>query len=88
MNVRDFVLVNGDTIFNLNFNSLISNLKKNKIGIIALTKNIKQKSKELSNLSLKKNSLYFKENSTMMNGGVYFFNSKIFKYIKKKRMFS
>ena len=83
MNVRDFVLVNGDTIFNLNFNSLILNLKKNKIGIIALTKNIKQKSKKLSNLSLK-NSLYFKENSTMMNGGVYFFNSKIFKYIKKK----
>ena len=43
MNVRDFVLINGDTIFNLNLNSLISNLKKNKIGIIALTKNIKQK---------------------------------------------
>ena len=84
INVRDFVLINGDTIFNLNLNSLISNLKKNKIGIIALTKNIKQKSKKLSNLSLKKNSLYFKENSTMMNGGVYFFNSKIFKYIKKK----
>ena len=42
INVRDFVLVNGDTIFNLNLNSLISNLRKNKIGIIALTKNIKQ----------------------------------------------
>ena len=84
MNVRDFVLINGDTIFNLNLNSLILNLKKNKIGIIALTKNIKQKSKKLSNLSLKKNSLYFKENSTMMNGGVYFFKNKIFKYIKKE----
>ena len=29
MNVRDFVLINGDTIFNLNLNSLILNLKKN-----------------------------------------------------------
>tara|TARA_B100000953_G_scaffold295395_1_gene286530 strand:- start:59 stop:1261 length:1203 start_codon:yes stop_codon:yes gene_type:complete len=85
MNVNDFVLVNGDTIFNVNLNSLISNLNKNKIGIIALTKNKNQKSKKLLNLALKKKSLYFKKNSSMMNGGVYFFKKEIFKYVNSKK---
>ena len=43
INVKDFVLVNGDTIFNIDLNLLISSLNKNKIGNIALTKKIKNK---------------------------------------------
>ena len=84
LNVKDFVLVNGDTVFNINLNSLIKNLDKNKIGIVALTKNKDQQSKKLFNLSIKNKSLYFTENSSMMNGGVYFFKKNIFKYINNK----
>jgi D,D-heptose 1,7-bisphosphate phosphatase len=85
INVNDFVLINGDTIFNINLNFLISTLNKKKIGIIALTKNKNQKSTKLVNLAIKNNTLYLKKNSTMMNGGVYFFKKKIFKYINKKK---
>jgi D-glycero-D-manno-heptose 1,7-bisphosphate phosphatase len=84
LNVKDFVLVNGDTIFNINLNSLIKNLGKNKVGIVALTKNKDQHSKKLLNLSIKNKLLYFKKKSSMMNGGVYFFKKDIFKYVNNK----
>ena len=84
LNVKDFVLVNGDTVFNINLNSLIKDLDRNKIGIVALTKNKDQQSKKLFNLSVKNKSLYFTENSSIMNGGVYFFKKDIFKYINNK----
>jgi len=82
LNVKDFILMNGDTIFDIDLNQLISNLKKNKIGIVALTKNINQKSKKLNNLILKKNMIYIQKKSKLMNGGVYYFKKSIFRYIK------
>ena len=63
LKVKNFVLVNGDTIFNINLNSLVSSLSKKQIGIVALTKNKKQKSKKLNNLYLKKNIISLKKNS-------------------------
>ena len=81
LNVKDFVLMNGDTMFDVNLNILINGIKK-KIGVLALTKNINQKSKKLSNLILKKNLVCLKKNSSLMNGGVYFFKKNIFNYIK------
>ena len=78
------MLINGDTIFNIDLNLLISSLDKNKIGNIALTKNKKQKSKKLLNLALKNKSLFFKKYSSIMNGGVYFFKKSIFRYITNK----
>jgi len=85
LKVQDFVLVNGDTVFDINIDKLISSLGKKQIGIVALTKNINQKSKKLNNLGLKKKLLYFKKNSQLMNGGIYFFKKKIFKYIINKK---
>ena len=82
LNVKNFVLMNGDTIFDIDLSLLIDNLGKNKLGIVALTKNINQKSKKLNNLILKKNLIYIKKNSSLMNGGVYYFKEKIFDYIK------
>jgi D,D-heptose 1,7-bisphosphate phosphatase len=82
--INDFILINGDTIFDLDLNLLISNLKKNKIGIVALTKNKNQKSKKLNNLTLKNNILQIGKNNKLMNGGVYFFKKKILRYIKNK----
>ena len=84
LNVKNFVLLNGDTIFNIDIHKFISKLSKNKIGIVALTKNKNQQSNKLNQLFLKKNLLYIRKKSPLMNGGIYFFKNKIFKYIPKK----
>ncbi len=83
--VKDFILVNGDTLFDININSLITSLKKGNIGSIALVKNKNQSSRQLNNLSLKNNIVTLKKKSFLMNGGVYFFKKKIFKYIKNNK---
>lgn len=83
LRVNDFVLINGDTLFDVDIKLLVNSLDKNRIGITALTKNKNQKSKKLNNLILKKNIIGVGKNSSLMNGGVYFFKKKIFKYIKK-----
>ena len=85
LKVKNFVLTNGDTIFDININLLVSSLKKKKIGVIALTQNKKQVSQKLNTLFLKNNIVSVKKNSKLMNGGIYFFNKSIFKYIKKKK---
>jgi D,D-heptose 1,7-bisphosphate phosphatase len=82
--VKDFVLVNGDTIFDINLNILISSLGKKQIGMVALIKNKNQKSQKLNSLYLKGKTISFKKNSSYMNGGTYFFKKEIFKYITKK----
>ena len=82
INVQDFVLMNGDTIFNVNLPLLVKSLQTNKIGTVALTKNLNQDSKKLNNLALKKNLVCIKNNSSLMNGGVYYFKKSIFEYIK------
>ena len=76
LKVADFVLVNGDTMFDVNIDKLISSLDKKKIGVVALTKNKNQKSKKLNNLDLEKKLICIKQNSRLMNGGVYFFKKK------------
>lgn len=83
LKVNNFVLMNGDTIFNIDLGLLIQSLKKKKIGIVALTKNINQKSKKLNNLFLKKNKLQITKHSALMNGGVYYFKKNIFNYIER-----
>lgn len=84
LKVKNFVLINGDTIFNINLNSLILSLKSKFLGIIALTKNINQESKKLESLSIKNNTIVLKKNSHLMNGGIYYFRGKILKNILKK----
>ena len=84
LKVADFVLVNGDTMFDVNIDKLISSLDKKKIGVVALTKNKNQKNKKLNNLDLEKKLICIKQNSRLMNGGVYFFKKKIFDYICKQ----
>ena len=84
LNVKNFVLTNGDTIFDIDINLLISSLKYKNIATVALTQNKKQNSKKLNNLSLNNNLVSIKKNSNLMNGGTYFFKKEIFKYITKK----
>jgi D,D-heptose 1,7-bisphosphate phosphatase len=84
LKVNKFVLTNGDTIFDIDINLLMKSLNQKKIGTVALTRNNKQASQKLNNLSLRNNIVSIKKNSKLMNGGIYFFNKKIFKYIENK----
>ena len=46
LKVKDFVLINGDTMFNINIDLLVSSLANKKIGTVALTRNSNQQSKK------------------------------------------
>ena len=81
---NDFILINGDTVFDIDFNKFIKSKNKKSIGSIALIKNKNYKSnKKLVGIGLnKKKDIIFKNNSKLMNGGIYYLNKRIFKYIK------
>lgn len=84
--VNDFVLVNGDTIFDVDINDLKKLCTKNKLGSIALTANKKNtNSFKLNNLILKKNTLLYQKKGNLMNGGVYFFKKRILNIIPNKK---
>jgi len=83
LNVNNFVLINGDTLLDIDIKLLVNSLDYKNVGIVALTKNKNQKSKKLNNLILKNKVINIGKQSMLMNGGTYFFNKKIFKYIKK-----
>ena len=83
--INDFILTNGDTIFDINLNELINSCKKKTLGCVALTYNKKNtNSFKLNNLSLKKNIITYKKDSPLINGGIYFFKKKIINLIPKK----
>ena len=84
--VNDFVLVNGDTIFDVDINNLKKLCTKNKLGSIALAANKKNNNFfKLNNLTLKKNTLLYQKNGNLMNGGVYFFKKRILNIIPNKK---
>ena len=84
--LNDFILVNGDTIFDIDINNLMKCCVKKKLGSIALAANKKNtNSLKLNSLSLKNNHLSYDKKGQLMNGGVYFFKKKILNLIPKKR---
>ncbi len=83
-NINNFILINGDTIFNIDLNSLLKITKKKQIGTIALTKNLSHKNHKLSKLRLYKNTITNHSKGNLKNGGIYFFKKKIFKFINNK----
>ena len=83
--INDFILANGDTIFDINLNNLLNSYKKDKLGCLALTSNKQNtNSFKLNNLSLKKNNLFYKRKSDLMNGGIYFFKKRILSLLPNK----
>jgi len=85
--VKDFILLNGDTIFDINLNDLIKSKKKNSLGSVALIKNFSNKSnKKLNSLKISNNYLSYTKYGQLMNGGIYYFKKDIFKYIKNKNI--
>ena len=86
---NNFYLLNGDTIFNVNIIKLSNFRNKKTICKIALTENNNYKNnKKINNIKLlKSNLICFSQNKTnLMNGGIYYFNKKIFKYLSAKKL--
>ena len=83
--VKDFILVNGDTIFDIDLINFFKSISKQKIGSLALTSMDKNTNNyKLNNLSINSGTLIYKRKSMLMNGGVYFFREKIFRYLKNE----
>ncbi len=81
---NEFILLNADSYVDHNLDTLLKK-KKKFIGKMILVKNKNYKSNsKLANLSLKKELVLFNKNSNKMNSGIYFFDKRIFKFIKKK----
>ncbi len=74
-----FLVINGDTIFNININNIIKiNLAKD-FSFLALTKSNKKKNGKLNSLNLKENFIIFDKKFKYQNGGIYFLKKSILK---------
>jgi D,D-heptose 1,7-bisphosphate phosphatase len=83
--IKDFILINGDTVFDIDLADFIKSFKKKKLGSVALAPNSKNiNNYKLNNLEIKNNILCYKKNSKLMNGGVYFFKRRILNLIPNK----
>ncbi len=83
--IKDFLLINGDTIFDINLISFFRSLKKSKLGSIALCSNKKNVNNyKLNNLSIYKNIIKYNKKSNLMNGGTYLFNKRILKLVPNR----
>ena len=83
---NDFIVVNGDTFFDINLSKVIDfKLNKNEI-FLSLVKNYNYKSnKKLTFLKLnRKNQISYNKNSILINGGIYKFNKFFLNQIKRK----
>ena len=84
---KDFLLINGDTYFDIDITKILKNKFKNNICTIALTYNNNvKKNHKINNIKINlKNKIQFTKKSTkLMNGGVYFFRKKVLKFFVKK----
>ena len=85
---NDFILINGDTYFDINISKIIDSKFKKNICTIALTTNNKQiLNNKINNIQINKKKIiqFSKKKSNLMNGGIYYFKQKIFKLIVKNK---
>jgi len=86
---KKFLLINGDTIFNINLNNIIKKKLKNNHIFLALTKSKnKNKNGKLNNLNIKKDYIKFGKNYKYQNGGLYLLNKSILKNLKSNNFIS
>lgn len=84
---KNFILINGDTFFDIDYNKLINFKLRNYFGLIAITENRKLNNNlKMKNINLDKNKeIYFtKKETRLSNGGIYLFSRKIFSLIENK----
>lgn len=81
-----FFIVNGDTFFDINLDQIYKNKILDHQFYICLTKNKNYKSnKQLILLGLKNKKIFFKNSSTLINGGTYLLNKKTLKKFSNKK---
>ena len=86
---KNFLLLNGDTFFDINLEHLINKNISKYDAIIALThKKNSINNKLLTNLKISKNSIlnYSNKESFLMNGGIYILSQKLLTKIENKNM--
>ena len=72
---NNFILVNGDSILDINIDNFIKRKFKNDLIRVALiSKKFTKNKNKLSNLFPKKNRIIIKNNSPYMNSGIYYCN--------------
>ena len=84
---NDFLLINGDSYLEYNFENFLKKSNKNSLCNIILinSKNYKENN-QLNNLSINKSKqVLFKSKFNLMNSGIYLFKKKILKQIPKKK---
>lgn len=82
---NNFIVVNGDSYIEYDFLKFIKIRKKNFLIKMLITENKNYKSNnKLSNLSLRKDKIYYSSNSNYMNAGIYLINKKMFKFFKPR----
>ena len=83
--MNDFVLTNGDTIFDIDLINFIKTCKQGDIGSMALShKKNNINSLKLNNLGLQKKKIIYTKNNKLINGGIYFFKKKLLNLIPSK----
>ena len=77
------MIINGDTIFDINFDEFKNNkIKKDEIFIALSKSNYKSPGARLYNLAIRKKRVIFKKNSKLINAGIYLVNRDFLKNIK------
>lgn len=82
---NDFIVMNGDTFFDIDISKVIKyRLKNNQIFISLATNHNYKSNSKLTNLSLSNKKVIYKKNSRLINGGIYKFTKSFLKNIKRK----
>jgi D-glycero-D-manno-heptose 1,7-bisphosphate phosphatase len=84
---RNFVLINGDTIFNADLeNFLRFSLKKEDMVMLISNNHSYKENKKLINIKInRENNIIFNKNSPFINSGYYYISKKIFKKKTSKK---
>lgn len=81
---NDFLLFNGDSIFDFDLDKLKFHFSKTLIAMSLVKNKSYLSNKKLSNLTIKKNLISFSNNSKLMNGGVYLIRYQFLNFIENK----
>ena len=82
---NQFLVINGDSLFDINYNQIINNNLKKNYSFLALTKNKNYKSnKQLNNIKLQNGKIIKSKYSHLMNAGIYLLNKELIKNLKKE----
>lgn len=83
--IKNFILVNGDSFFDIDLKKFIKNTKNSLIKIALAPNKIYKSNNLLSRIDVRNKKVIFRNNSKYMNGGIYLINKKFIKLINNKK---